>query len=74
MSDNRRIAYFSLEMGLKPDMPTYAGGLGVLAGDTVRAQPLKLADCGAFMARFAVRGCMRANERKTVFMVFHSRQ
>jgi starch phosphorylase len=31
------IAYFSMEMGLESDMPTYAGGLGVLAGDTVRA-------------------------------------
>ena len=25
------IAYFSMEVGLKPDMPTYSGGLGVLA-------------------------------------------
>src|SRR5687768_398107 len=31
------VAYFSMEIGLHPDMPTYAGGLGVLAGDTVRA-------------------------------------
>ena len=32
-----RIAYFSMEIGLDPAMPTYAGGLGVLAGDTLRA-------------------------------------
>ena len=31
------IAYFSMEVALDPRMPTYAGGLGVLAGDTVRA-------------------------------------
>lgn len=31
------IAYFSMEIGLEPKMPTYSGGLGVLAGDTLRA-------------------------------------
>ncbi len=31
------IAYFTLEIGLEEAMPTYAGGLGVLAGDTARA-------------------------------------
>ncbi len=31
------IAYFSMEIGLDPAMPTYAGGLGVLAGDTLRS-------------------------------------
>jgi starch phosphorylase len=31
-----RIAYFSMEIGLRSDIPTYSGGLGVLAGDTVR--------------------------------------
>jgi starch phosphorylase len=31
------IAYFSMEIGLEPTMPTYSGGLGVLAGDTLRA-------------------------------------
>lgn len=33
----RTIAYFSMEIGLVTDMPTYSGGLGVLAGDTTRA-------------------------------------
>ncbi len=32
-----RIAYFSMEIALRSEIPTYAGGLGVLAGDTVRA-------------------------------------
>jgi starch phosphorylase len=31
------IAYFSMEVGVDPKVPTYAGGLGVLAGDIVRA-------------------------------------
>jgi starch phosphorylase len=35
--NTRRIAYFSMEIALNPDMRTYAGGLGVLAGDTVRS-------------------------------------
>lgn len=33
----RSIAYFSMEMALHPDMPTYSGGLGALAGDTIRS-------------------------------------
>jgi starch phosphorylase len=33
----RRIAYFSMEVGIKAEIPTYSGGLGVLAGDTIRA-------------------------------------
>jgi starch phosphorylase len=32
-----RIAYFSMEIALRSEIPTYSGGLGVLAGDTVRA-------------------------------------
>ena len=32
-----RVGYFSMEIALRSDIPTYAGGLGVLAGDTLRA-------------------------------------
>ncbi len=32
-----RIAYFSMEIGIRNEIPTYSGGLGVLAGDTVRS-------------------------------------
>ena len=32
-----RIAYFSMEIALRNEIPTYAGGLGVLAGDTIRS-------------------------------------
>jgi starch phosphorylase len=31
------IAYFTMEVGLEPALATYAGGLGVLAGDVARA-------------------------------------
>ena len=33
----RRIAYFSMEVAADGAMPTYSGGLGVLAGDTLRS-------------------------------------
>lgn len=32
-----KIAYFSMEIGLMKEMPTYSGGLGVLAGDTLKS-------------------------------------
>ncbi|GMQ99705.1 MAG: alpha-glucan family phosphorylase [Zetaproteobacteria bacterium] len=32
-----RIAYFSMEIALQNDISTYSGGLGVLAGDTMRS-------------------------------------
>jgi glycogen phosphorylase len=32
-----RVAYFSMEIALRSDIPTYSGGLGVLAGDTMRS-------------------------------------
>ena len=33
----RFVAYFSMEIALENAMPSYSGGLGVLAGDTIRA-------------------------------------
>jgi len=33
----RKIAYFSMEIALGPHIPTYSGGLGILAGDTIRS-------------------------------------
>lgn len=32
-----RTAYFSMEIALANEIPTYAGGLGILAGDTLRS-------------------------------------
>ncbi|HUW82436.1 MAG TPA: alpha-glucan family phosphorylase [Phycisphaerae bacterium] len=37
MDIKRTVAYFSMEIGLEPGIPTYSGGLGILAGDTIRA-------------------------------------
>jgi starch phosphorylase len=34
---SRRIAYLSMEIAVDPGLPTYAGGLGVLAGDMLRS-------------------------------------
>ncbi|MDD5351300.1 MAG: alpha-glucan family phosphorylase [Chthoniobacteraceae bacterium] len=31
------VAYFSMEVGIETRVPTYSGGLGILAGDTIRA-------------------------------------
>jgi starch phosphorylase len=35
--EGAKVAYFSMEIGMKSDMPTYSGGLGVLAGDVIRS-------------------------------------
>jgi glycogen phosphorylase len=32
-----QIGYFTMEIALEPDMHTYSGGLGILAGDTARS-------------------------------------
>ena len=37
MATERSIAYFSMEIAIDPRIPTYSGGLGVLAGDTLRS-------------------------------------
>ncbi|MGH9586570.1 MAG: alpha-glucan family phosphorylase [Acidobacteriaceae bacterium] len=37
LGDRNPIAYFSMEIAVTPAMPTYSGGLGVLAGDTLRS-------------------------------------
>lgn len=36
-ADALTFAYFSMEFGIDPAMSTYSGGLGILAGDTIRA-------------------------------------
>ena len=35
--EGAKIAYFSMEIGINNDVPTYSGGLGVLAGDVIRS-------------------------------------
>ena len=32
-----RVAYFCMEFGLDPELPVYAGGLGILAGDAMKS-------------------------------------
>ncbi len=32
-----KVAYFSMEIGIKPEIKTYSGGLGILAGDTIKS-------------------------------------
>jgi starch phosphorylase len=47
MLDDRKIAYFSMEIALDEAIPTYSGGLGMLAGDTLRsAADLKVPTVG----------------------------
>src|SRR6266566_3050544 len=36
-TSKRLVAYFTMEIALENAMPSYSGGLGVLAGDTIRA-------------------------------------
>ncbi|HEY3705185.1 MAG TPA: alpha-glucan family phosphorylase [Terracidiphilus sp.] len=44
------VAYFSMEIAINPGMPTYSGGLGVLAGDTLRSA----ADLGVPLVAFSL--------------------
>ena len=37
MNENCRVAYFSMEIGLRNNFKTYSGGLGVLAGDLLKS-------------------------------------
>ena len=54
-----KIAYFSAEIGISDDIPTYSGGLGVLAGDHIKAS----ADAGLSMG-----AAMHASNIKKVFV------
>jgi len=44
------VAYFSMEIAIHPAMPTYSGGLGMLAGDTLRSA----ADLGVPLVAFTL--------------------
>ena len=44
------VAYFSMEIAMNSAMPTYSGGLGILAGDTLRAA----ADLGVPLVAFTL--------------------
>ena len=36
-SQKPKVAYFSMEIGIKSSIPTYSGGLGILAGDILKS-------------------------------------
>ena len=36
-TNGSKIAYFSMEIGLRDEIPTFSGGLGILAGDTIKS-------------------------------------
>ena len=60
---NSTVAYFSMEIALDKAIPTYSGGLGVLAGDTLRsAADLSRADRRRHAA--APKGLLRAASRR----------
>ncbi len=44
------VGYFSMEIAIHPSMPTYSGGLGMLAGDTLRSA----ADLGVPLVAFTL--------------------
>ena len=63
-----RVAYFSMEIALRPEIHTYAGGLGILAGDTMRScADLELnmvvvslvSHAGYFLQTIDERGCQQ---------------
>ena len=47
MPTDKLIAYFSMEMALDLAMPTYSGGLGILAGDMLEADTAGFWDVNA---------------------------
>ena len=50
LPNSGQVAYFSMEIAIHPSMPTYSGGLGVLAGDTLRSA----ADLGVPLVAFTL--------------------
>ena len=68
MKNKISIAYFSMEIGLESSVPSYSGGLGVLAGDTLRSA----ADAGLPMVAITLlsrkgyfRQCLDVEGRQT---------
>ena len=68
----RPVAYFSAEFGLHESVPIYSGGLGILAGDHIKAAsdlgiPLigvgLYYDQGYFTQRFDLNGCQQEHYR-----------
>jgi glycogen phosphorylase len=65
--DDLLVAYFSAEFGLDESLPIYSGGLGVLAGDYLKAASelgLPLVGIGLFYRRGYFRQRLDANDRQ----------
>ncbi len=52
MEKKIEVAYFSAEIGISASIPTYSGGLGVLAGDHIKAAGDEGINLGAIPKRF----------------------
>jgi len=80
-SSNKQLTYSSMEIALDAAMPIYSGGLGILAGDTLRAAAeqnlpivaVRLLHCrGYFRQKLDASGCQTEEpdawplERKTM--------
>ena len=76
---NDWIAYFSMEFGIHESLPLYSGGLGMLAGDHLKAASnlgLPLIGVGIFIGRvtftstWILKACSRRSIRKPIFITF----
>jgi starch phosphorylase len=82
LQNTRRIAHFSMEIALEPDVPTYSGGLGVLAGDTMRSAadlgvPLvgvTLASRAGYFRQHIVEGGLQEEEPQFWLPQLHARK
>ena len=67
LPDDLLVAYFSLEFGLDESLPVYSGGLGVLAGDNLKAASelgVPLVGLGLFYRRGYFRQRLDENDRQ----------
>jgi starch phosphorylase len=63
LQGQQKIAYFSMEIALASAVPTYSGGLGVLAGDTLRsAADMRVPIVGVSLLHRAGHFCQKLDE------------
>jgi glycogen phosphorylase len=63
LQGQQKIAYFSMEIALASAIPTYSGGLGVLAGDTLRsAADMRVPIVGVSLLHRAGHFCQKLDE------------
>ncbi len=69
-----RVAYFSMEFGLGESLPLYAGGLGILAGDTLKTAcdlGLPMVGVGLLYQQGYFRQVLDAQRRQLAFYPFN---